>query len=98
MPNKRAEGQKLIAFPVDEEFERRLNEGLRRNHIANKSQFIRDAIFEKLERLGVDIPLELKQAPIRYGSVPSSVVRGSDQVTEAKKLILSRKAPQKRKL
>jgi hypothetical protein len=70
MPNKRAPNQKLIAFPVDAEFERSLEKCLESRGITNKSQFIRDAIYEKLARLGMEVPRELKEAPVRFGHHP----------------------------
>jgi hypothetical protein len=67
MPNKRAPNQKLIAFSVDAEFERSLERCLQRCGITNKSQFIRDAIYEKLSRLGMEVPAVLKEPPGRFG-------------------------------
>jgi hypothetical protein len=72
MPNKRAPNQKLIAFPVDAEFERSLEKCLRAHGITNKSQFIRDAIYEKLSRLGMEVPAALKEAPVRFGHHPQA--------------------------
>lgn len=67
MPSKRAPNQKLIAFPVDAEFERSLEKCLQACGITNKSQFIRDAIYEKLSRLGMEVPAALKEPPVRFG-------------------------------
>jgi len=70
MPNKRAPNQKLIAFPVDADFERSLEKCLHACGITNKSQFIRDAIYEKLSRLGMNVPASLKEPPVRFGHQP----------------------------
>ncbi|PYK99353.1 MAG: hypothetical protein DME19_08845 [Verrucomicrobia bacterium] len=70
LPNKRAPNQKLIAFPVDAEFERSLEACLHACGITNKSQFIRDAIYEKLSRLGMKVPASLKEPPVRFGHHP----------------------------
>jgi hypothetical protein len=67
MPNRRGPGQKLIPVPASEKFIRELNHGFRRAGYTNRSQFIRDAIVEKLERLGLKIPRELAVAPQRLG-------------------------------
>jgi len=71
MPNQRGKDQKLIAFPVKSNFEEALENGLRKKRVSNKSQFIRDAIYEKLGRLGISIPAELKESPPRYGNSSS---------------------------
>ena len=66
VPNQRAPGQKLMPIPVDEQFLRELDAGLSRAGYQNRSQFVRDAIVEKLKRAGVSIPKELAMAPNRF--------------------------------
>jgi Arc/MetJ-type ribon-helix-helix transcriptional regulator len=55
----------LLNFAVDEAFLRELDKAARAAGYGNRSQFIRDAIFEKLERMGLQVPAELKAAPPR---------------------------------
>ena len=67
MSNQRAPGQKLLPIAVDENFLRELDAGLARAGYRNRSQFIRDAIIEKLMRVGVHLPKELALPPHRIG-------------------------------
>ena len=67
MANNRSFGQKLIPIPVNENFEREMEAGLSQLGCRNRSQFIRDAIIEKLARAGISIPPELALPPRRHG-------------------------------
>jgi hypothetical protein len=67
VPNQRAAGQKLLPIAVDEKFLRELDAGLAQAGYRNRSQFIRDAIVEKLIRAGVSLPKELAMPPHRIG-------------------------------
>jgi hypothetical protein len=67
MVNQRSPGQKLLPIAVDEKFISELDAGLVRAGYRNRSQFIRDAIVEKLMRAGVSVPAELAQPPRRIG-------------------------------
>ena len=67
MPNQRASGQKLLPIAVDEKFLRELDAGLTRAGYRNRSQFVRDAIIEKLTRAGIALPKELALPPHRIG-------------------------------
>jgi hypothetical protein len=67
VPNQRAAGQKLLPIAVDEKFLRELDAGLVQAGYWNRSQFIRDAIVEKLMRAGVSLPKELSLPPHRIG-------------------------------
>ena len=67
MANKRRPGQKLIPFPASEKFIHELNQGFRRTGYSNRSQFIRDAIIEKLNRMGIETAPQLAAAPDRIG-------------------------------
>ena len=60
MPNQRAPGQKLVPIAVDEKFLRELDAGLMLAGYRNRSQFIRDAIVEKLLRSNIPISRDLK--------------------------------------
>lgn len=63
----RSPGQKLVPVPINEELLRDLDNGLRKLAYSNRSQFVRDAIHEKLTKLGFRIPRMLAQAPDRIG-------------------------------
>jgi hypothetical protein len=67
VPNQRAKGQKLLPIAVDEKFIEELDAGLARAGYRNRSQFIRDAIIEKLKRAGILMPKELALPPHRTG-------------------------------
>jgi Arc/MetJ-type ribon-helix-helix transcriptional regulator len=67
VPNQRAAGQKLLPIAVDEKFLRELDAGLARAGYRNRSQFVRDAIVEKLTRAGIALPKELALPPRRVG-------------------------------
>lgn len=61
----RSPGQKLIPVPAKEQFIQRLNAGVRKAGYSNRSQFIRDAIVEKLQNHGVKLPGNLSSPPAR---------------------------------
>ena len=67
MPNQRAPGQKLLPIAVDEKFLRELDSGLAQAGYRNRSQFVRDAIIEKLLRSDVHLSKELALPPQRIG-------------------------------
>ena len=67
MPNQRAPGQKLLPIAVDEKFLRELDAGLGRTGYRNRSQFIRDAIIEKLLRANIALSPDLALPPHRMG-------------------------------
>jgi hypothetical protein len=67
VPNQRAEGQKLLPIAVDEKFLQELDAGLAQAGYRNRSQFVRDAIIEKLTRAGIALPKELALPPPRTG-------------------------------
>jgi hypothetical protein len=60
-------GHKLITVPMNEEFIRAVNAGIKRLGYGNRSDFIRDAIVEKLARDGIVIDPALAAAPSRAG-------------------------------
>ena len=66
MPNQRSPGQVLINVPVKESFRRELNDCVRKSGYLDRSAFIRDAIREKLIRMGI-IPPEKCDPPSRIG-------------------------------
>ena len=75
VPNQRAPGQKLLPIAVDEKFLRELDAGLAQAGYRNRSQFIRDAIIEKLKRAGVSLPAELALPPHRMGKAADAPVK-----------------------
>ena len=52
---------KQIPLPASDAFIRKIGIGIRKVGFANRSEFIRDAVAEKLRRRGVRIPPELVQ-------------------------------------
>lgn len=62
MPNKRRAGQTFIGAQIDIRLEALLDRARRRK---DRSQFIREAISEKLEGLGIHVPEDLIFAPDR---------------------------------
>ncbi|HXI73471.1 MAG TPA: ribbon-helix-helix domain-containing protein [Verrucomicrobiae bacterium] len=68
MPNQRAKGQKLLTLPVSEDFIRDIDVNLPSMGYSNRSQFIRDAIIEKLVKAGITIPKGLALPPTRVSS------------------------------
>lgn len=67
MPNQRAAGQKLVAFPASDTFIAELDQAYRGCGYGDRSKFIRDAIVEKLRRAKVPIDAALALAPSRLG-------------------------------
>lgn len=64
MANKRASGQALLGFWADPELALRVDAA--RGH-SSRSQFLRDALAEKLANLGIDVPRGMVVAPDRAG-------------------------------
>jgi len=67
MPNQRAPDQTLLPFTAKVGFVQELDAGLRKLNLSNRSQFIRDAIAEKLYRAGIPLKDELRAAPPKFG-------------------------------
>jgi hypothetical protein len=64
---RRSPGQKLINISVHEDFVRLINEAVAKTNYGDRSRLIRDAIVEKLERLGMEVPPSLTVTPPRFG-------------------------------
>lgn len=64
MPGRRADGQTLVSFPLKEDFLQKLEDA--RGH-TNRSEFVRQAIREKLLRMGVAVPEGDVASPDRAG-------------------------------
>jgi hypothetical protein len=74
MANQRAEDQQLLPFTAKRKFVAELDAGLQQINVSNRSQFIRDAILEKLEREGIRIPRNLASAPARTQPIPNKLM------------------------
>ena len=59
--------QKLLPIPAKQEFIKELDAGVRATGYPNRSQFIRDAIVDKLDGMGITVSRELAQPPPRSG-------------------------------
>ena len=63
-----------MPVPVDEQFLKELDAGMRHAGYHNRSQFVRDAIVEKLKRAGISMSSELAMPPQRAGkSIPAKI-------------------------
>ncbi len=65
MANQRAEGQEIITLWMDRDLLAAIEVGRRRLRGISRSQFIRDAVDEKLHGLEIAVPLEKVTAPNR---------------------------------
>lgn len=65
VPNQRARTQRLVNFPASEEFITGLDEALPVMGYSNRSEFIRDAVAEKLRAMGIELPVGAELAPGR---------------------------------
>ena len=83
MPNQRADGQKLLTVPASEEFIHEVDANIEQAGYRNRSQFIRDAIVEKLERAGVHISKNIALAPSRLGTSPAPPQNGQSSSAKA---------------
>jgi len=67
MPAKRAPGQKPIIVMMKEEFIAEIDGNLGKLGYGDRASLIRDAVIEKMTRLGIEIPREFSVAPSRAG-------------------------------
>ena len=93
MANQRAPGQKLLTIPASEDFIAVIDENLFKAGYSNRSQFIRDAILEKLGRVGIPLPaglhLPVQRAgvgPHLRGNPPSEKLNSSKPSAESKRV------------
>lgn len=63
----RSEDQKPLTFMVKAAFLDEINQACTIAGYSDRSQFIRDAVFAEIERLGIAVPKALKAAPSRKG-------------------------------
>ena len=74
MANQRAKDQQLLPFAAKRQFVAEMDAGIKKISYVNRSQFIRDAIVEKLQREGIKIPRELAIAPERTQTFSAAVL------------------------
>ena len=67
MPNQRAPGQKLVNVQMSGDFIRQINAAFPIMGYSDRAKFIRDAVYEKLEREGIKVPRWMVAAPSRAG-------------------------------
>jgi len=96
MPNQRAPGQKLLPIAVDEKFLRELDAGLAQAGYRNRSQFIRDAIIEKLLRADISLSKDLALPPHRIGKERGASAKGRYPVHRPVEYMLNEKADSKK--
>ena len=96
MPNQRAPGQKLLPIAVDEKFLRELDAGLASAGYRNRSQFIRDAIIEKLLRADIPLSRDLALPPHRIGKNRGSATKGRYPAHRPSDYVLNEKADAKK--
>jgi hypothetical protein len=96
MPNQRAPGQKLLPIAVDEKFLRELDAGLAQAGYRNRSQFIRDAIIEKLLRADISLPKELALPPHRIGKSREASAKSRYPIHRSSEYALNEKADSKK--
>ena len=89
MPNQRAKDQTLIAFALDAELARGLDNA-RKLKRQNRSEFIRDAIVAEVKRQGIALPEDIALAPDRtrvqrYPSRPDQAAMLNEKANSATK-------------
>ncbi|HBR94324.1 MAG TPA: hypothetical protein DEA90_09195 [Opitutae bacterium] len=67
MAGQRSKGQKQVITMMKESFVEKIDESLSECGYTDRSSFIRDAVYEKLESMGIKLPLIEKAAPQRTG-------------------------------
>jgi hypothetical protein len=64
--NQRDARQRLLNFPASEDFIEKINSGVVKSGAGDRSKFIRDAIREKFEKMGIDVPVEVWASRPRF--------------------------------
>ena len=67
MPGQRAPGQKQVLTMFDEDFLSEIADAMRRAGYSDRSKFIRDAVYDKLIKLGIRCNYKVAMAPDRTG-------------------------------
>lgn len=63
----RSDDQRPLTFMVKEAFLEEITRACEVGGYSDRSQFIRDAVYEAMERLGMSVPKAIKAAPSRKG-------------------------------
>lgn len=79
VPGQRAKGQKLVPIPMSEEFIADIDRASRAEGYDDRSKFIRQAVREKLESLGYDVPIERTMAPGRARQPAAAALQPTKQ-------------------
>jgi hypothetical protein len=85
MPNVRAPGQKLLNFPAYEDFIKQIDEGVAKSGAGDRAKFVRQAIVEHLENIGIHVPAHLAAPPPRTGKKYPSGSSGSYLLNDAER-------------
>jgi hypothetical protein len=64
---RRSPGQKLVNVPMDDKFVSVINDAVEKFNYSDRAKLIREAIAEKLERLGMNVPASIIVTPPRFG-------------------------------
>jgi hypothetical protein len=67
MPNKRSKGQKGVLIMMDESFRAEVDAALPRTGFEDRSAFIRDAVWRRLDEMGIALPRSVQGKPSRLG-------------------------------
>jgi hypothetical protein len=67
LPNQSAPGQKLLAVPMHHEFFAAREPAVLREGDSGKSDLIREAVYEKLTKIGLSLPKSITYPPPRRG-------------------------------
>jgi hypothetical protein len=92
MPNQRAKDQQLLPFAAKRQFVDEFDAGLVQIGCSNRSQFIRDAICEKLARENIHIPKQLASAPGRTVNSKTASAKSANSIVDSAAKRLLKKA------
>jgi hypothetical protein len=67
MPNQRAPGQKAIIVMMREEFITEIDGNLGKLGYGDRASLIREAVVEKMIKMGIEVPKVLSTPPCRAG-------------------------------
>lgn len=67
MPSQRSKDQRGVLVMMDKDFREEIDRALPIAGYSDRSQFIRDAVYKRLQEIGIDVPAHLKAAPSRIG-------------------------------
>ena len=76
---QRSPGQKLVTIPMDEEFIDLINHAVLKGNYGDRAKLIREAIAEKLQRLGIKVAPRMLTIPTRIGKAGRPVKKGGKE-------------------